>query len=147
MWKSRSSANRDSDTDQGESSTEVLGLSPITRTSTRTDPTSDWSIDRSDMLATTMLFPFILPVLPILLKWMGFTAITLSWMGNIMSPPTPSLPAVSLLTSSALTADLLIMYAHVQITVVSPAAAFTVSSPAAGEDMTRAGAASCPVQG
>ncbi|KAG7529551.1 hypothetical protein FFLO_05567 [Filobasidium floriforme] len=45
-----------------------------------------------------MLFPFILPVLPIL-KWIGFTAITLSMMGNIMGPPVPvpSLPAVSLL--------------------------------------------------
>jgi hypothetical protein len=46
---------------------------------------------------TTMLFPFILPVLPILLEWIGFTAITLSMMGNIMGPPLPSLPAVSLL--------------------------------------------------
>ena len=44
-----------------------------------------------------MLFHFILPVLPILLKWIGFTAITLSMMGNIMGPPVPTLSAVSLL--------------------------------------------------
>ncbi|KAH8081402.1 hypothetical protein HD553DRAFT_344096 [Filobasidium floriforme] len=57
------------------------------------------------MLATTILFPFILPVLPILLKWIGFTAITLSRMGNIMSSHALSLPAINIISPTAACRD------------------------------------------